>query len=206
MSDAGYLGSADVGDMSNDYNVLSYIIAQHINKIATLAAVKVVAVQGGGVAQIGTVDVQPLVNQVDGAGNPTPHAVVYGLPFFRTQGGPNAVITDPVVGDIGAALFFSHDTSKVRATGGQANPGSFRRFDWADGVYLGCWLAAAPTRSVQLGSSGILAVDPALIKLEAPIVETTAVLKAGNGATGTFTSADGKTVVVTNGIVTSITP
>ncbi len=56
---------------------------------------------GGGVGAPPTVDVQPLTNQTDGQGNQTPHGIIYNIPATRTQGGGNAVINDPVVGDVG---------------------------------------------------------------------------------------------------------
>ena len=79
--------------------------------------VQVVAVTNdGGVEPVGFVDVHPMVAQVDGKGQPTPHGVIYGLPYIRVQGGSNAVILDPQVGDIGLAVFCAQDISKVKAT------------------------------------------------------------------------------------------
>jgi len=55
------------------------------------------------------VSVQPLVNQVDGQGNPTQHGIINGVPVFRLQGGANAIIADPVAGDIGLLATASRD-------------------------------------------------------------------------------------------------
>jgi hypothetical protein len=98
--------------------------------------------------------VLPLVNQVDGAGNPTEHVTVYGLPYVRIQGGTNAVIIDPKVGDIGVAVFASRDISTVKNAKKQSNPGSYRRFNMADGLYIGGVLNGSPTNYVQFDNSG----------------------------------------------------
>jgi hypothetical protein len=104
---------------------------------------------------VGFVDVVPMVSQVDSAGNPTPHDVIYNLPYMRVQGGVNAVIIDPAVGDIGAALFCRRDISTVKRTRKPANPGSRRRFDWADGLYVGGFLNGVPTQYIRFSNTGV---------------------------------------------------
>lgn len=143
-------------DSGSEYNATSFMIRQLIARINTATAVKVVSVtNSGGVSPIGTVDVLPLVNQVDGAGNPTEHVTVYGLPYCRLQGGTNAIILDPKVGDIGLVVFASRDISSVKANKGQANPGSFRRFSMSDGMYIATILSsAAPTNYIQVKDDG----------------------------------------------------
>jgi hypothetical protein len=131
--------------------------------------VKIVSVtNNGGVSPVGFVDVQPLVNQVDGAGNATPHGVVYNIPYFRLQGGTNAIILDPQVGDMGMCGFASRDISSVKSSKGQANPGSGRTFDWADGLYFGGLLNGTPVQYIAFSSSGIDIVSPTQIRLAAP--------------------------------------
>jgi phage baseplate assembly protein gpV len=109
---------------------------------------------------VGFVDVQPMVNQVDGTGNPTPHETIHNLPYFRLQGGVNAIILDPVVGDIGIAVFCSRDISQVKRTKAISNPGSAGRFDWADGLYIGGFLNAVPTQYIQFSNTGIALSTP----------------------------------------------
>jgi phage baseplate assembly protein gpV len=99
------------------------------------------------------------------------HTTIYGVPFFRVQGGQNAVIVDPVAGDIGFALFADRDLSSVKATGAAANPGSARRFDMADGMYFGGLLNGTPVQYLQFTSSGINAVSPSKITCTAPNIE-----------------------------------
>lgn len=147
-------------DSTSEFNVLSFIIKQMIAKMNTMKLVQVVAVHSNGaVAAAGTVDVMPLVNQIDGNGNSTPHGVVYGIPWWRLQGGLNAVICDPVVNDIGYVTVSDRDISSVISTKAQANPGSSRKFDLADGIYVGGCLNAVPTQYIQFTSTGIVIAD-----------------------------------------------
>lgn len=171
MTDESYQGVAPLWAFTNDFNQAQFHISQLINDIVTMTLVKVVAVHVTGLT-LGTVDVQPLVSQVDGSGNPVPHGVIYGLPYIRMQAGPWAVVIDPQEGDIGLCAFCMRDISKVKATLSVALPGSGRTYDWADGVYIGmCLSAVTPTRYVQFTSSGINIVSPDTVTVTANKVD-----------------------------------
>ena len=164
-----YLGAANQATGADPTNLQSFLIWQILRSISGAKLVKVVGTtNNGGVSPVGFVDVQPLVNQLDGWNNATPHGTVYHLPYFRLQGGTNAVIIDPQVGDIGVAVVEDRDISSVKATKAQANPGSKRIFDIADGLYLGGFLNGTPQQYVQFSSSGIALVSPTQISLAAP--------------------------------------
>jgi hypothetical protein len=105
------------------------------------------------------VDVLPLVSQVDGNGNATPHGTVTGLPWSRVQGGKNAIICDPQVGDIGYVVACDRDISGVVRSGKQSTPGSSREFDVADGIYAGGCLNVAPNQYLVFTTSGVRLVD-----------------------------------------------
>lgn len=140
-----------------------------LNKTCVATLVKIVAVatpENNGM--VGAVDVQPLVNQVDGDGNAIPHGVIFGLGYFRAQGGLNAIILDPEVGDIGLAVFAHNDISTVKSTRSQANPGSYRRNDWSDGIYVGGLLNSTPTQYVKFGTDGITLMSPTKVTIHAP--------------------------------------
>jgi hypothetical protein len=124
----------------------------------------------GGVAPVGFVSLQPMVNQLDGYGNAMPHGEIFNVPYFRLQGGANAIILDPQVGDIGWAGFADRDISSVKATKAQANPGSRRKFSMADAVYMGGILNGTPSQYVAFSSSGISIVSPTKISLSAPTI------------------------------------
>lgn len=183
INDGNYRGFQDANIGPSEFNTLAFIINQFIRNISTATLVKVVAVSNsGGLTKVGYVDIVPLVNQVDGAGNATPHGVISACPYFRMQGGGNALILDPQVGDIGIAVFADHDLSSVianrdaiLASGGNAkvrtaNPGSRRRFDMTDALYLGGLLNGVPTQYVQFSASGVRIHSPVMITLDAPTI------------------------------------
>lgn len=222
-------GQFDAGTGSSEFNALSFLIQQSLLKMQTITLVKVVAVHGAGIAPTGLVDVQPLVNQMTGDRVAVAHGAIYGVPFFRLQGGPSAIIVDPVVGDIGLCAFASRDISSVKNTKAVANPGSERVYDWADGLYLGGYINGAPTQYLRLlaAAGGITLHTGATITLDAPNAEATgnmkvdgtthgvgaatfdaalhaATLHAGDGWSGTFATGDSRMVTVVDGIITGV--
>jgi len=77
---------------------------------------------------------------------------------------------DPKVGDIGIALFADRDISTVTATKKQATPGSRRKFDMADGLYIGGVLNGVPVQWIEFSEAGINITSPTAISLNAPDV------------------------------------
>jgi hypothetical protein len=167
----GYLPQRQLNSGNTLFNEVSFVIKQALGRTNVAMPVRVVAVYGGGTNAVGTVDVLPLVNQLDGSGSSMQHSVIYGIPYLRLQGGVNAVICDPKKGDIGFCIICDRDTSAVRASGSQANPGSHRRFDPADAVYVGGWnnSKTAPTRYLIIDDSGIKIVAPEVVEVSAPL-------------------------------------
>jgi Phage protein Gp138 N-terminal domain len=179
------------------YNNLEFIIQQLTAKMQTATIVKVIScTNNGGVSPIGTVNVQPQVNQTDSNGNAFPHTTIFNVPYLRIQGGGgNAIILDPTPGDLGICLFASRDLSKVISTQANANPGSNRRYDYSDGLYIGaCLSKVAPAQYVQFSSAGITIVSPSAITLQAPTINLQGAVSQTNG---TMTA---QTDVVANGI------
>jgi hypothetical protein len=156
----GYEGAADPTTAGDQFNAMWFIAKQVLAGVwtATLAQVKSVT-NAGEVKDTGTVSLQPLVNQVDGQGNATPHGAISNAIYFRYGGKDGAVICDPVVGDIGIMLSASSDISSVKANKAQSNPGSSRKFNPADAIYLGAVLSAAPTQYITFTSTGIKIAD-----------------------------------------------
>ncbi len=162
------LGLQDFSSDVTDVNKLEYIIERVLNRRNHAVLVKVIkapysasgaTITPGSNVPVGFVDVQPLLNQVDGWGLSVPHEVVYHLSYFRYQGGNNAFICDPVIGDIGKMLIADRDTSIVKSTGKSANPGSLRRGNLADGTYFGVPQGGAPTQYFAFLSEGFNLVD-----------------------------------------------
>lgn len=171
----GYQGHESPESSGSKFNAISFVINQIMNgrNVATLVQVKSVT-NAGELSAVGFVDVLPLVNQLDGDENAVPHGVVHGLPYYRMQGGANAIILDPQVGDIGMAVFADRDISSVKANKGQANPGSMRRASMSDGMYVGGFLNGTPTQYVQFNEAGIRIHSPTQVKLDAPNVQISA--------------------------------
>lgn len=169
-----------------EFNNIAFMVQQAIGKLQTATLVKIEkCTNSGGLSPVGFVDVTPLVNQLDAAGNPTPHVTIFNVPYFRLQGGKNAIIIDPEPGDIGVAVFASRDLTKVKATRGAANPGSFRQYSFADGLYLGGMLNAVPEQYVQFAPAGIRIHSPVKIKLDAPDILLEAQTVEINASTST---------------------
>lgn len=171
MSDTdtyAYQGAQDAGTTVHEYNTRDFHIRQALAEVRTALPVQVVRapydvngndITPGAAGAIGYVDVLPLVNQIDGYGNATPHGTICRIPYYRYQGANGAIISDPVKDDIGEIVVHDRDTSVVRATNKQGNPGSRRRHDFADGVYHGQQQAGAPSQYVTFTGNGIMIAD-----------------------------------------------
>ncbi|WP_050578462.1 Gp138 family membrane-puncturing spike protein [Rhizobium leguminosarum] len=157
----GYFGQRGITDSTSETNAIQFLIRQAMGEVRTGIPVKIIAVHGGGVGAAPTVDVQPVVTQIDGQGNQTPHGIIYGIPVSRSQGGAAGIIMDPVVGDVGHMVISDRDTSALRSNkGDQSNPGSFRMHDPADGVYHGAMLnPVTPNRYINMNGPGITLAD-----------------------------------------------
>lgn len=158
MAAGSRVGTQQPTTTSGDYSALEFVAEKVANRAstATLARVVKVTSQPGSLGEVGRVDVLPLVNQVDGRGNPVKHTTVYSLPYFRYQGGGNAVIIDPRVGDVGLVVFADRDISSVKSSKQQSNPGSRRRFDMSDGIYVGVCLGGSdPDQYIRFTDTGL---------------------------------------------------
>lgn len=162
MADNEFPGYQEPNTQATEYNATQFMAEQIASRISTATLVKVVKVTTtGAVAAVGQVDVQPLVKMQDANGKVLKHGNVHSLPYFRLQGGAGkAIIMDPKVGDIGVAIFADRDISSVKANKAEAAPGSFRRFDMADGMFLGCFLGEAPTCYIRFTDDNKIIASP----------------------------------------------
>lgn len=146
---------------TSDYNSQQFLINQATRLISTATLVKVESVTTTGqIGPTGMLDVTPLVNLIDGRNNATKHGVVHNLIYSRMQGGNKAIILDPKVGDIGLAVFADRDISAVKKNKAQSPPGSRRRFDMADGIYVMTVLGGAPTCYIEFTDDDQIIVSP----------------------------------------------
>lgn len=155
----------DPEDSASDFAARQFQINQTLARTRTMVLVQVMSISGGGgaIASPGTVNVQPLVKMIDGQGNTSSHGLINNIPVFRLGGGSNAVIIDPVVGDIGWMAVADRDISAVKSNKAESAPGSRRKFDLADGVYMGSLLGNVPTQYITFTPSGISMSSPSEI-------------------------------------------
>lgn len=200
----GVAGQQTPGTLGTPFNVLAFVFQSLLQKVQTASLVKIIScTNDGGVTPVGTVVVQPLVFQLTGRSlQAVPHGQIYNVPYFRLQGGQNAIILDPQQDDIGLAVFCSRDIANVKAdpegavANGGAPPGSLGMFDWADGLYLGGFLNGEPTQYVEFSATGVNVVSPTKITLQAPTVEIDAstLFKVAAGAINETATGDAKLV------------
>lgn len=169
--DSAYFGQTDPTSAQGDWNQLRFIIRQQMSKLNTSLPVMVTAVSASGIAPVGFVTIKILVDQISGDDKAIPHGEIANVPYMRIQGGTNAVIIDPEVGDIGMASFCSRDISAVKNSRQSAPPGSRRLYSFSDCMYVGGFLNGTPTQYIQFTEGGILIHSPTAIKNDAPIVQ-----------------------------------
>jgi phage baseplate assembly protein gpV len=170
---AGYLGFRRNSGVGSEIDALRFVIQQTLAEVATSTVVKVVNARSNGeLAPPGTVDVQILVHQVDGTGKTFPHGTIFNVPYKRNQCGQHGIIMDPKVGDVGVIVCASRDISAVKVNQGVASqPGSLRRHDLADALYVGTVIATkAPEQYVQFTDNGLTIVSPGTITINAPTI------------------------------------
>lgn len=184
---------------SSEFNAMEFLIRNTIlGLVNTAIPVIVTAVDAGGASEpTGYVTVKPLVCQVDGFGETLEPAELFRVPYARVQGGVAALVIDPVVGDVGLAVFAKSDCSNVAQMQSKpVQPGSFRKFSMSDGFYFGGFLNRTPQVYVEVKQDAIVInaqTDvtinaPSKIRLNTPLVEITGqIVQTGESATGATT-------------------
>ena len=163
-----YYGNVQPSDDASAYNELVFQINAIMKGVNTCMPVQVTAVKAGGLGPVGFVDVQVMVTQLTGNNTVVANPSIQNVPYFRVQGGKNAVIIDPQVGDIGVACFCQRDISSVKKVRAVAPPGSHRMFSFSDAVYFGGTLNGTPEQYIKFDGSGIAVYSPTKITCTAP--------------------------------------
>lgn len=203
--------NAPNGASGDEWQNTKYQFDYFLSKVNTALPVKVVNVKTTGVAPVGYVDVKPMTKQMTVSGRSVENPVIYNVPYFRYQGGKNAVIIDPEVGDRGVAVFSQRDISSVKRTRDDANCGSLRMHDLGDAMYFGGFMNDAPQQYVMMSDAGIKLFSPVKVEIEAPVIVLNTPLvtilgkmemtgKKGEGATmkGGVNNSGGS--IVSNGV------
>jgi hypothetical protein len=144
---------------TSGHNSLRFAIDMAKNAMMTCTIVQVKKVTNKGeVKAIGSVDVLPLVQMIDGIQRTTDHVTVHNLPYLRIVGGKSAVILDPKVNDIGFVVTADRDISGVKKSKKASPPGSSRRYNISDGFFLGSVIADTPESFVQFMDDGTIKI------------------------------------------------
>lgn len=114
----------------------------------------------GQVGPIGRLKFRPLVNMVDGIGQVEEHADVHSIPYFRLMAGNKGIIMDPKEGDIGFVVVADRDISGVKNSKKASPPGSKRRNNLADGIYLSACLGDAPKCYLRFTDDEKIVISP----------------------------------------------
>ena len=178
-----------------------YIINNLIANIHTMMPVKIlsVTVPPDSLAPIGRCEVLPLVQQIDGSNNVYPMGKIINVPYLRVQGGSNAIVIDPQVGDVGLCGFCERDISIVKRTGGLSAPDTRRKYDINSAVYMFTMMSGTPTQYIHFKTSGIdikttgdlningliIKADGTLITKDGVIVDTHSHAQANDSAGNT---------------------
>ena len=152
--------------------MLRAVIENIASSIMTATIVKVVKSDESGIQPVGTVAISPLVDFISGDGSIVKQGTIFNAPYFRLQGGSNAVVIDPAVGDIGIALFCHSDISGVKKKKDSAPPATFRHHSMSDAIYIGGILNGTPEQFLFINNDGV-SVRAKKFKVEADEVEIT---------------------------------
>ena len=186
-------GFQELNTSFNLTNALDFFTDQKLKSIFTCDIVKVINVDEK------TVDIQPLVYQVNGDNEIMKQEPIYGVPYCRQQAGMNGIILKPQVGDLGVVVYARRDISSVISSGGENVPDTRRFLSENDAIYL-CSIASImsqPTRFIEFTESGISITPNTKLTINGD-VEVTGTVTAQDCISGTIS---GKTH--THGGVTS---
>lgn len=163
---AGWLG---VRDANNPFSVQAFAIKMALARVRTATPVIVKAVTSAGADDQWTVDVQPLINQVDGDGNPQAHGIIKGIPVANLSGANGSVSIKPTAGDLGFIVCGDRDMSAAVRGKAIANPSSRRMHALADAVYYGGFGALnTSAHQVLIDDTGITINSTKAVKINAP--------------------------------------
>lgn len=166
-----YKRQASRHDYASAFNETNFVIQQMLTGVQTALPVKIIAVYPNN-DFAGIVDIQPLVQQIAANNEVIDHGVIHNVPYSRIQGGVNAIIIDPVIGDIGIAIFCSRDISSVKKSRKIAPPNSKRLHSFSDALYIGGILNATPTRFIKFTDTGITITPQGMLTINGDVTIT----------------------------------
>lgn len=144
-----------------------------LSAINTGELVKVTAVEDVGLSPVGFVSVKFLTMRTNADNDNIELGEVHNVPYFRLQGGKNAVIIDPKVGDIGFCGFCSRDISIVKRIRDMAAQNVRRSSDVSDAVYFGGWSSEVPEQYIWFDENNIRVKAKSTVIIDSPEAEVT---------------------------------
>lgn len=154
------------------------IVMNAISLVNTGELVVVTAVEASGLAPVGFVSVKPLTLRMDADNNNVELSEIHNVPYFRLQGGANAIICDPQVGDIGFCGFCSRDISIVKRIRDFSGTNVIRASDISDAVFFGGWSAQTPEQYIYFDGGEIKIKATTKVTIDAPLTHCTGNLTA----------------------------
>lgn len=162
---------------------LQAVIKSLVGKIHTNQLVEVVGIyDSDDLTPVGFVDIKQLVPTIDGSNNVYDTGIIKKVPYFRLQGGANAIVINPKVGDIGLAGFCERDISMVKRNRKLSPPNTRRQYSINDAVYWGGFLNGTPSQYIQFKGDEIVIKANSKVTINSPESEFTGSLKV-NGTT-----------------------
>ncbi len=147
-------------------NVLS-ILSSELNTGEVVEITKVYSNDNG---PVGFVSVKPMLYRIGADNNNLELGEIHNVPYYRIQGGKNAVICDPQVGDIGFCVFATRDTSLLKRTRSRVGPNVNRICDQSDAFLTMTWSKEEAEQYIWFKGDEIHIKANSKIVLDAPEV------------------------------------
>ena len=140
--------------------------------------------------------IKPAITGVASQGQKVSKEPLINIPVLQPSGGGIKMIFPLKNGDTGWLIACDRNISIFKQNLQESAPNDYRKHNFLDAFFIP-------------DSINVQGVDDFTIKSESQTFTigeeiTATTIKVGNGATGTFISQDNKTIIVTDGIITSI--
>lgn len=165
-------------------------VSDIVSTLNTGELVEVTAVDATANSPVGFVSVKMLTLRTDADNQNVQLGEIHNVPYFRLQGGTNAMIIDPEIGDIGFCGFCSRDTTIVKRIRAMAPQSVIRHSDVSDAFFFGGWSSKTPEQYIWFDGDDVKIKARGKVVIDAPMteVEQNMLIKGSLVTTGTITS------------------
>lgn len=145
--------------LNSEANQIDYAIKQKMLQINTAIPCEVQSYN----STTRTCNIMPIINNIDGSGNPIQPPILYNVPISDDVGNDCGLEIEYVKGDIVIVLFCQRDISNLKTwwnngnttINSSFNPASYRLFNIADGIIIKRISNKPPTVKIKIASDGI---------------------------------------------------